>query len=64
MKISLPAENQPEMTCTHKNNKSMTHEIYTPQRSWGPVYTIRVDTIKVHKLIMKQNGKNNKPNIQ
>lgn len=42
----------------------MTREIYTPQRSWGPVHTIRVDTIKVHKLNMKQEGKNNKPKIQ
>ena len=52
------------MTCIHKNNKPITHEIYPPQRSWGPVYTIRVDTIKAHKLNIKQNGKNTKPKIQ
>ena len=37
---------------------------YTPQGSWGPVHTIRVDTNKVHQLIIKQDGKNNKPEIQ
>lgn len=52
------------MTGIHKNNKPITHEIYTPQRSWGPVYTIRVDTINAHKLNIKQDGKNNKPKTQ